>query len=78
MNPGASAGDPDGAAPETNYATITCVTPSSGTGPCTGWTITPSGTLPGGGSGNVVKLFKYVTSKGKTVPANQGDFHFSS
>lgn len=70
MNPGAN---PDGNAPETQYATITCVVPSSGAGPCTQWTITPSGA----GNRNVAKLFKYVTSKGTTTAVNQGNFHFS-
>ena len=40
MNPvpgGASEGYP-----ETNDATVTCVVPASGSGPCTTWTITPS------------------------------------
>ena len=73
MNPGASAGDPDGNAPETNYATITCTTPSSGSGACTAWTITPSAA----GGQNVAKLLKYVTSKGTTTAVNQGDFIFA-
>jgi hypothetical protein len=73
MNPGASAGDPDGNAPESNYATVTCVYPASGTGPCTQWTITPSGM----GNRNVAKLLKYVTSKGSTTAVNQGDFYFA-
>ena len=81
MNPGPSSGDPEGNAPETNYAAITCVAPSSGAGPCTGWTVTPSGsyvdTEGTTRSGNVAKLLKYVTSKGKTVATNQGDFYFS-
>lgn len=71
MNPGPSGVDP---APETNYATITCVTPSSGSGPCTAWTITPSGA----GGQNVARLIKYVVvSKNTTRPVNQGDFYFS-
>ena len=73
MNPGASAGDPDGNAPETDYATITCVVPSSGAGPCTQWAITPRGA----GNRNVAKLLKYVTSKGSTTAVSQGDFTFS-
>ncbi len=81
MNPGASAGDPDGNAPETNYATITCVNPSSGAGPCSQWRMTPSGmyTAPDGTQRyrNVGKLFKYVASHGSTTPVNQGDFNFS-
>lgn len=71
MNPGPSGVDP---APETNYATITCTTPSSGSGPCTAWTITPSGA----GGQNVARLIKYVaTGKNTTTPVNQGDFYFS-
>ena len=79
MNPN-PAGDPEGA-PETQPANITCTTPSSGAGPCTAWTITPSGTyIAADGSTkyrNVVRLIKYVTSKGNTQNVNQGDFYFS-
>ncbi|MEP7346214.1 MAG: hypothetical protein ABI877_13150, partial [Gemmatimonadaceae bacterium] len=42
MNPN-PAGDPEGA-PETQPANITCVSPTSGAGPCTQWLIAPSGT----------------------------------
>lgn len=81
MNPGASAGDPEGNAPETEYATITCTSPLSGSGPCVQWVITPSGTFTAGdgsvGQRNVARLLKYVTSKGKTVATNQGDFYLS-
>jgi hypothetical protein len=79
MNPNA-AGDPDGA-PETQPANITCVTPTSGSGPCTGWQITPSGTYtaPDGSTAyrNVTRLIKYVTSGRTTTRVNQGDFYFS-
>jgi len=74
MNPFNSAADT--AYAETNYATVTCVVPSSGSGPCTQWRITPSGTVAGG-SGNVGKLLKFVTSHGSTTAVNQGDFTFS-
>jgi len=71
MNPGPAGNDPS---PETNYATITCTVPSSGSAPCTGWTITPSGA----GGQNVARLIKYVaTGRNSTTPVNQGDFYFS-
>jgi hypothetical protein len=80
MNPYPSSGDPEGA-PETNYVNITCTAPSSGTGPCIEWRITPSGTYPrpdgSAGYRNVGRLIKYVTNKGKTTANNQGDFYFS-
>jgi hypothetical protein len=79
MNPYMSASDT--AYAETNYANVTCAYPASGPGPCTQWTITPSGTFtaPDGSTAyeNVGKLLKYVTSGRTTVAANQGDFDFS-
>ena len=78
MNPipgGASEGYP-----ETNDASVTCVVPASGSGPCTTWTLTPSASYLVGGTllqANVAKLLKYVTSKGKTTAMDQGDFYFS-
>lgn len=60
-------------APETNYANVSCVRPTSGAGPCTGWTFAPSGT----GGSNVGKLQLMTTVKGQTVPVNQGDFKFA-
>lgn len=79
MNPTAP-NNPDGA-PETQPVNITCVTPASGSGPCTGWRILPSGTVtaPDGSLQyrNVARLVKVVTSKGQTENVNQGDFSFS-
>jgi hypothetical protein len=79
MNPYMSAADT--AYPETNFANITCVVPSSGAGPCTQWRIVPSATFtaPDGSQRlrNVGKLLKWVTSHGSTTAVNQGDFYFS-
>jgi len=79
MNP-YPAGDPEGA-PETQWATVTCLTPSSGTAPCTEWRFTPSATYaaPDGSVAyrNVARLIKYVTTKNTTTNVNQGDFYFS-
>jgi hypothetical protein len=79
MNPFTSAADT--AYPETNYANITCVYPTSGAGPCSHWTITPSGTYVAGNGTqyyrNVGALLKYATSKGKTTVVKEGDFYFS-
>jgi hypothetical protein len=75
MNPD-PAGDPDGA-PETQPANITCVSPTSGSGPCVAWQITPSGTYmaPNGSTAyrNVTRLIQFAPS-GRL---NQGDFYFS-
>jgi len=77
MNPFQSAADT--AYPETNYANITCVFPASGAGPCSQWTILPSGTFIGTDSTpyyrNVGALLKYGTGKGATV-VKEGDFYF--
>lgn len=54
---------------ETDAAVVTCVTPASGSGACTGWHVTPSGA-----GGNVAKLLQYVTVKGKQVAMDRGDF----
>jgi hypothetical protein len=79
MNPN-PAGDPEGA-PETQWANVTCLTPSSGTGPCTEWLFTPSATsvAPDGRVTyrNVARLIKYVTAKNTTTNVNQGDFYVS-
>lgn len=75
MNP--LSGDPDGSYAETTPASIACVSPASGSGPCVGWRITPSGSGPAGESANVARLLKYVTSKGKTTAVSQGDFYVS-
>jgi hypothetical protein len=79
MNPSQSAADT--AYPETNYANITCVSPTSGAGPCAQWTITPSGTYVAGDGTqyyrNVGALLKYVTTKGQATVVKEGDFYFS-
>ena len=41
MNPYASVNGPF---PETNYATVTCIFPATGSSPCSQWKFTPSGT----------------------------------
>lgn len=76
MNPAAGV-DPY---PETQYATVTCTVPASGAGPCTAWTITPSGTFVVGGATryrNVAVLLKYVTVNRTTTAVSQGDFYVS-
>lgn len=79
MNPN-PAGDPEGA-PETQWATVTCLTPAIGSGPCTQWQLTPSATYvaPDGTTKyrNVARLIKYVTTRNTTTNVNQGDFYFS-
>jgi len=67
--------------PETNYVNVTCTSLNS-SGKCNGWQLEPSGTYtPAGGTtlvrGNVGKLVKVTTVKGKTVDVDQGDFYFS-
>jgi len=80
MNPNPTGADPNGA-PETQWATVTCLTPASGSAPCTEWKLTPSGTYtaPDGSLEyrNVARLIKYVTTRNTTTNVNQGDFHFS-
>lgn len=80
MNPNPTGADPDGA-PETDWATVTCLTPTSGSAPCTEWTLTPSDTYTAEDGSvrrrNVARLIKYVTSKGTTTNVNQGDFYVS-
>jgi len=66
MNPNA------GYAPGTDNASVTCVDPSSGEGPCTAWTITPSD-----GHSNVAELIHYTKVKGKTQKVNEGHFQMS-
>lgn len=78
MNP-FPAGDPEGA-PETQWATVTCLTPP-GASTCATWRLTPSATYtaPDGSLKyrNVARLIKYVTTKNTTTNVNQGDFYFS-
>lgn len=63
-------------APETDNASVSCVSPSTGSGACTGWVISPSGTFTGG-SRNEAQLIHYVKAKGKTQNVDEGDFYFS-
>jgi len=80
MNPYPTGADPDGA-PETHWANVTCLTPASGSAPCTEWKLTPSAadTAANGSvtQRNVARLIKYVTSRNTTTNVNQGDFYFS-
>lgn len=80
MNPNPTGADPNGA-PETQWATVTCLTPASGSAPCTEWTLTPSGTYTAPDETleyrNVARLIKYVTTKNTTTNVNQGDFYVS-
>ena len=61
--------------PETNYVNVSCVGPAPGV-PCSEWIIEPTG-ISGSNKGNVARLTKIVTIKGKTTESEQGDFFFS-
>jgi hypothetical protein len=77
MDPYTSANGP---LPETNFANVTCIFPTSGTAPCSQWKFTPSGTYIAPDSTvkyrNVGKLLQYTT-QGQTVAQDHGDFYFS-
>jgi hypothetical protein len=66
--------------PLTDFVNVTC-TSSGATTPCSQWRIEPTGTFtaPDGSlkKRNRANLTKIVTSKGKTIETNQGDFYFS-
>ena len=66
--------------PETNYVNIAC-TGVDTTGKCNRWKIEPSGFYTSADGvmvrGNVGKLVKVTTVKGKTVDVDQGNFYFS-
>ena len=67
--------------PETNYENVTC-TGVNGNGQCNKWQLAPSGSfVPAGGTtavpGNVGKLVKVVTVRGRATDIDQGDFYFS-
>jgi hypothetical protein len=68
----------NGPFPETNYATVTCIYPASGTSACSQWKFTPSGTyIAADGSmkyRNVAKLLENPTSNN---PIDHGDFYVS-
>jgi hypothetical protein len=78
MNPGVS---PNGVFPETNYANVTCIFPTSGSNPCSQWKLTPSGTYTAADGTlkyrNVGVLLKYSSYHGQTIAEVQGDFYFS-
>lgn len=67
--------------PETNYVNVTCIYPTSGSGPCSQWRITPSATYyqPDGTTGyrNIANLSYETTLKGSLVYVKQGDFFVS-
>jgi hypothetical protein len=67
--------------PQTNHVDITCIFPTSGTSPCSQWTIRPSGTAtaPDGSTifRNVANLSYEVLAKGQLTYVNQGDFYMS-
>jgi hypothetical protein len=71
----------NGPFPQTNYATVTCIYPTSGSSPCSQWKFTPSGTyVEADGTvryRNVAKLLEYQTSRGRSVVVDHGDFHVS-
>jgi hypothetical protein len=77
MNPNPAA---QGYYPETNDVNITC-TGMDSLGKCNKWKLEPSGyyMMPDGSvaRGNVGKLVKPTTFRGKTVDVDQGDFYFS-
>lgn len=79
MNPLQSSADTAWA--ETNWTSVRCAYPTSGTGSCSQWTMTPSGVAPDGSSSNVAALLEYVTtsSRGKTTTTTvkQGDFRMA-
>jgi hypothetical protein len=67
--------------PETNYVNVTC-TELNSSGKCNRWQVEPSGTYVSAGGttsvrGNVGKLVKVVTVRGRTTDIDQGDFYFS-
>ncbi len=71
----------NGPFPETNYATVTCIYPASGSLPCSQWKFTPSGTYVAPDNTvqyrNVAKLLEYQVSRGKTIAIDHGDFYLS-
>jgi len=63
---------------ETDSAKVTCIFPTSGTGPCSQWRLSPSGqyTEPDGTTvqANVANLSEVTTVKGRTTWVKQGNF----
>ena len=68
----------NGPFPTTNYATVTCIYPTSGTSACSQWKFTPSGTYIAADNTvtyrNVAKLLENPTSDN---PIDHGDFYVS-
>lgn len=68
----------NGPFPETNYATVTCIYPTSGSSACSQWKFTPSGTYTAADGSvkyrNVAKLLENPTSNN---PIDHGDFYVS-
>jgi hypothetical protein len=67
----------NGPFPETDFATVTCIYPTSGTSPCSQWKFTPSGAYIDADNTikyrNVAKLLESPTSN----PIDHGDFYVS-
>lgn len=68
----------NGPFPQTNYATVTCIYPASGTSACLQWKLTPSGTYIAADNTvtfrNRAKLLEDATSNN---PIDRGDFYVS-
>ena len=69
---------PNGPFPQTNTATVTCIFPTIGTGACSQWKFTPSGTYTAADGTtkyrNVAKLLEGPTTRS---PVDHGDFYVS-
>ncbi len=67
--------------PETNSATVTCIFPASGTGPCSQWRLSPSGQyVETDGTtvqANVARLSEETWVKGKLTYVKQGNYLMS-
>lgn len=69
-------------APETNYATVTCIFPTSGTSLCSQWRFTPSGTYtaPDGTTKNrnVARLEEHSSGRGGQITRiHRGNYYVS-
>jgi hypothetical protein len=66
---------------ETESANVTCISPTSGSAPCTQWRLWPTGTyVPVGEAArqaNVANLSYETSVKGKIAYVKQGNFHIS-
>jgi hypothetical protein len=77
MNPYASVNGPF---PETNYANVRCIFPTTGTSACSQWKFTPSGTYGVDGTvnyRNVAQLLEMTTIGRQTIAIDRGDFYMS-